>query len=36
MAVDQDKLHEFMMKLLGDLGGSFAAAPVLLGEKLGL
>jgi SAM-dependent methyltransferase len=36
MAVDQNKLNEFMGKFLGDLGGTFTAALVLLGEKLGL
>ncbi|MEK7283773.1 MAG: class I SAM-dependent methyltransferase [Acidobacteriota bacterium] len=36
MAVDQDKLNQFMGKALGDIGGTFHAALVLIGEKLGL
>jgi 2-polyprenyl-3-methyl-5-hydroxy-6-metoxy-1,4-benzoquinol methylase len=36
MAVDQDRLNQFMGKALGDIGGTFHAALVLIGEKLGL
>ncbi|HEV8702213.1 MAG TPA: methyltransferase domain-containing protein [Candidatus Polarisedimenticolia bacterium] len=36
MAIDQDRLDQFIGKALGDIGGTFHAALVLLGEKLGL
>ena len=36
MAIDQDRLNQFMGKALGDIGGTFHAALVLIGEKLGL
>ncbi|GIH73900.1 class I SAM-dependent methyltransferase [Planobispora longispora] len=36
MAVDQDKLMEFLLKFVGDLGGAMAAGNVVVGERLGL
>ena len=36
MAVDQDKLNQFMGKALGDIAGTLHSALVLIGEKLGL
>ncbi len=36
MAVDQDKLNEFMCKAIGDVGAALSANMVLLGDKLGL
>lgn len=36
MAVDQDKLNEFMCKAIGDIGAALSANMVLLGDKLGL
>ena len=36
MAVDQDKLNEFMGKAIGDIGAALSANMVLLGDKLGL
>ncbi len=35
-ALDNEKLHEFIGKLLGDLGGAFSVPLVRIGEKLGL
>ncbi len=35
-ALNEDKLHEFVGKLLGDLGGAFSVPLVRIGEKLGL
>lgn len=34
--IDQAKLHEFMMKAVGDIGGSMGAMMIMLGERLGL
>ncbi|MGH3261418.1 MAG: class I SAM-dependent methyltransferase [Trebonia sp.] len=34
--VDQDKLHEFVMKMLGDLGGAMTVPLVRIGDRLGL
>ena len=36
MAVDQDKLNEFMGKAVSDIGATLSANMVLLGDKLGL
>jgi len=36
MEIDQDKLHEFMGKMVGELGAAMNAALILIGEKLGL
>lgn len=35
-AFDEAKLHEFVGKLLGDLGGAFSVSLVRLGDRLGL
>jgi SAM-dependent methyltransferase len=35
-SVDEAKLHEFMGKMLGDMGAAMNAALVLLGDELGL
>jgi len=34
--IDQDKVHEFVGKALGDLGSALTAALVVIGDKLGL
>lgn len=34
--IDEDKVHEFVGKALGDLGGALTAALVVIGDKLGL
>jgi len=34
--MDESKLHEFMGKLVGDMGGAAMMATVILGEELGL
>jgi SAM-dependent methyltransferase len=34
--LDQDKLHEFVAKMLGDLGGAMGVATVRIGVRLGL
>ncbi|MBY8857270.1 methyltransferase domain-containing protein [Nocardia sp. CA2R105] len=36
MAVDMDKLHEFMGRFVADLGATFAAGNVVIGHNLGL
>ena len=36
MALDHDKLHAFVGKMLGDLGGAFSVPTVRLGFRLGL
>jgi 2-polyprenyl-3-methyl-5-hydroxy-6-metoxy-1,4-benzoquinol methylase len=36
MAVDQQKLHEFVGKFLGDVGAALNGPAVLIGEQLGL
>lgn len=36
MAIDQDKLHEFLVKAVVDFGATFNAALVGIGDKLGL
>ena len=36
MAVDQDKLMDFLHKFVGDLGATIAAGNVLVGDRLGL
>ncbi len=36
MAVNPDKLNEFMGKAVGDIGAALSANMVLLGDKLGL
>jgi SAM-dependent methyltransferase len=36
MAIDQDKLMEFLHKFVGDLGATMAAGNVLVGDRLGL
>src|ERR1700759_67020 len=35
MAIDQDKLTEFLNKFVGDLGATMAAGNVLVGARLG-
>jgi SAM-dependent methyltransferase len=35
MAIDQDKLTEFLHKFVGDLGATMAAGNVLVGDRLG-
>jgi len=34
--MDENKLHEFMGKVVGDMGGAFMMAMVLVGDELGL
>ena len=34
--VDHDKLHEFVMRMLGDLGGALSVPLVRIGDRLGL
>ena len=36
MAIDQDKLNDFMGKFVADFGATFNAGMVVIGEKLGL
>lgn len=36
MAVDMDKLNAFIGRFVGDLGATFGAGFVVIGEKLGL
>jgi SAM-dependent methyltransferase len=36
MAINPDKLHAFMGKLVGDLGAMASVGPMMVGEKLGL
>ena len=36
MALDETKLHEFVGKMVGDMGGAMTAALMLIGDKLGL
>jgi 2-polyprenyl-3-methyl-5-hydroxy-6-metoxy-1,4-benzoquinol methylase len=36
MSLDQDKLHQFVMKFVADLGASTHGPSVLIGEQLGL
>jgi ubiquinone/menaquinone biosynthesis C-methylase UbiE len=36
MAIDQDKLNEFLGRFVGDLGATAAAASVVIGDDLGL
>jgi hypothetical protein len=36
LAVDQDKLMEFLHRFVGDLGATMAAGNVLVGDRLGL
>jgi SAM-dependent methyltransferase len=36
MSIDQNRLNEFMGKLVGDLGAAMSGALVVLGDKLGL
>jgi ubiquinone/menaquinone biosynthesis C-methylase UbiE len=36
MALDMDKLHEFLGRFVGDLGATVAAGNVVIGHKLGL
>jgi 2-polyprenyl-3-methyl-5-hydroxy-6-metoxy-1,4-benzoquinol methylase len=36
MAIDQDKLHEFLVKAVVDFGATFNAALIRIGDKLGL
>ncbi len=35
MAIDQDKMTEFLHKFVGDLGATMAAGNVLVGDRLG-
>jgi hypothetical protein len=34
--LDENKLHEFVGKMLGDLGGAFSVPTVRIGLRLGL
>lgn len=34
--IDEQKLHDFMLKFVGDLGAAMGASLILLGEELGL
>lgn len=36
MAIDQDRLNEFLGQFVADLGATFHAANVVIGDKLGL
>jgi SAM-dependent methyltransferase len=36
MSIDEQKLNEFMMKAVGDIGATLHAGMVVIGEKLGL
>ena len=36
MSIDQDKLNEFLGRLVGDLGATVAAGSVVIGDRLGL
>jgi SAM-dependent methyltransferase len=36
MSIDQEKLNQFVFKAVGDLGATFHAAMVVIGDKLGL
>jgi ubiquinone/menaquinone biosynthesis C-methylase UbiE len=36
MAIDMDKLQEFLGRFVGDLGATFAAGTVVIGHRLGL
>jgi SAM-dependent methyltransferase len=36
MALDMNKLHDFLMKFVGDLGATGTAGMVVIGDKLGL
>ncbi len=36
MAIDQDKLHDFLVKAIVDFGATFNAALIRIGDKLGL
>ena len=36
MAIDMDKLHEFLGRFVADLGATFAAGNVVIGHRLGL
>lgn len=36
MAIDMDKLHEFLGKFVADLGATAAAGNVVIGHNLGL
>ena len=36
MAVNEDKLNEFLGKAIGDLGAAMSAVLVLIGDELGL
>ena len=36
MAIDSDKLNEFLGKFVGDLGATAAAGSVVIGHNLGL
>ena len=34
--IDEEKLHQFVGKMLGDLGGAYSVPTVRLGFRLGL
>jgi SAM-dependent methyltransferase len=36
MSIDQEKLNQFMQRAIGDLGATFHAALIVIGDKLGL
>ena len=36
MAIDMDKLHEFLGRFVSDLGATMAAGNVVIGHRLGL
>jgi copper homeostasis protein CutC len=35
MSIDQEKLNQFMQRAVGDLGATFHAALIVIGDKLG-
>ena len=36
MTIDENKLNEFMGKIVGDLGATMSSALLVLGDRLGL
>jgi hypothetical protein len=35
MSIDQEKLNQFMQRAVGDLGATYHAALIVIGDKLG-
>ena len=35
MAIDEDRLHAFLNKAVGDLGAAFSAVLMTIGDELG-